>query len=631
MNLAAPHWDAIRLASDESRPYGFFLADMPTEEGGLKAHSDRINAETTVALTQRILDLPQYKALCRVLPSERVAFFFEKRIHANIFPAIRSLCATEWFIQHGQSQDRPEVLWHDHRNLGPALQQVWPSIRVPLLLGAARTLPTRLRRRAGSIRRGLYRLLSQHLDSRAVVPASDVGSSDQPKIAVHFVDGLDLARRSDLFWYPRSNIDPGRILVYFDALSLGRLSSVEPVLQTLRQLGMNWVHLDERAGRKAGQAQGRKTGRRKSLLDIWRRELVGLKPRSPLERWFENEATLLLGEVERWLSFYNDFNVKVHVEVDESGHAALAQSIALDLIDGVHIGTERSDSLGGPGRHPNHAYFPWNQRGAFYAQVARNPIDFVIISGFPHDEGWRNTASTEELRDQLAARGASFVVAFFDSNFWWGGGLSKIIMESFYKSFLQWVLEDPQAGIITKSKRPAVLEGLPAIRELMAKAEATGRWINLTNVTGRLPSDASRVADISVGIGISSAITEAVAAGARGVHCDLSPNRSHPFYQWGYEKVVFDDLDRMMEAFKRHKAGDARQADLGDWSNNMDQADPYHDGKAGERVGTYLRWLLEAFDEGKDRTNSLEQASERYAASWGDDKVIAFGAPVETT
>ena len=135
-----------------------------------------------------------------------------------------------------------------------------------------------------------------------------------------------------------------------------------------------------------------------------------------------------------------------------------------------------------------------------------------------------------------------------------------------------------------------ILGQLPEIGGLMEKAEMTGRWMNLTNVFGRSPSDASQVADMSVGIGISSAVTEAVAAGGRGIHLDLTRQRSFPFYQWGYEKVVFDDVESMMAALRRYKADPNREPELGDFSQRMDQIDPFCDGRAGERVGTYIRW-----------------------------------------
>ena len=66
----------------------------------------------------------------------------------------------------------------------------------------------------------------------------------------------------------------------------------------------------------------------------------------------------------------------------------------------------------------------------------------------------------------------------------------------------------------------------------------------------QLSSDAARIADISVGIKISSAVTEAVLAGCRGIHYYNSLPYWKDYYKWGYEKLVFDDLDGMIDAIK---------------------------------------------------------------------------------
>jgi hypothetical protein len=125
-----------------------------------------------------------------------------------------------------------------------------------------------------------------------------------------------------------------------------------------------------------------------------------------------------------------------------------------------------------------------------------------------------------------------------------------------------------------------------------------------------------------VGIGISTAIIEAAIAGCRGIHCDLTHFRSHEFYQWGYERLIFDDLDRLMVSVKGCKSGNSVYAELGDWSPFLDRLDPFRDGRAGERMGVYLRWCLEGFDEGLNRNEIIRRANEKYHNRWGEDKAV---------
>ena len=59
---------------------------------------------------------------------------------------------------------------------------------------------------------------------------------------------------------------------------------------------------------------------------------------------------------------------------------------------------------------------------------------------------------------------------------------------------------------------------------------------------------------------------------------------------------------------------------LGDWSSMLEDLDPFRDGRASERMGTYLHWLLESFKDGKDREMAMADAAQRYGELWGYDK-----------
>ena len=63
---------------------------------------------------------------------------------------------------------------------------------------------------------------------------------------------------------------------------------------------------------------------------------------------------------------------------------------------------------------------------------------------------------------------------------------------------------------------------------------------------------------------------------------------------------------------------------FGDWSPLLDEMDQFRDNRGSERVGTYLHWLIQGFDQGKHREQILEEAAERYCDIWGQDKIISI-------
>ena len=622
-----------RFFGNGAQPERVYIADMRTESGdSLIRSSETVGTRMALQLADLVAETPAYRVLTELLPQDKVALYFEKLLRDQTYPAIRSVYIADWYNRNQPSNSSCQVIWHGHPGLGSLLQSAWPSASISLQLGP----PPRGKRIGKQTLVRQYKR-ARRLGERVRRILSRSGNPQMPRlpgptIAVHYAQSFDSGRRSDLFWFEASRVEPQRVLILFDSHRAGYTARRVPeaTLRNIEGMGLNWVCLEHDVVARQNPPVWKPEASQDSLLSRFQQS--SSRPVGPVEQWLHQASEWLLGEVDYWVDCYRAFNVKVLMDVVGGSGRHIAQGIALDLLDGVRIGWQQAESHTPEGAElghfPNHVHFAWNERAESYVERNRNRIDSLVISGFPYDGALAIGSDGGDLRSDLAAKGASFIVAFFDNDFWWEGPYSRNMVSGFYEAFLRWVLEDPQIGVVAKSKKTNPISKLPDLAGLMDAAEATGRWINLPDPYGRMPSDASRAADMSVGIGMSSAVSEAAAAGRRGISCDLSAEREHPFYAWGYEKVVFDNLDRMMAAIKRYKEDPGSEPGLGDFSNMMDQVDPFHDGRAGERAGVYVRWLLEGFDEGKDRDAAIGHANERYAREWGSNKVISFKAPV---
>ena len=78
--------------------------------------------------------------------------------------------------------------------------------------------------------------------------------------------------------------------------------------------------------------------------------------------------------------------------------------------------------------------------------------------------------------------------------------------------------------------------------------------------------------------------------------------------------------DQRWEACDQHWPTPGGIPGFGDWSAMLDELDPFRDGRAAERVGTYIKWLIEGFQAGGDRETVMAGAAERFCALWGSDK-----------
>ena len=154
---------------------------------------------------------------------------------------------------------------------------------------------------------------------------------------------------------------------------------------------------------------------------------------------------------------------------------------------------------------------------------------------------------------------------------------------------------------------------------------ATGRCLVLAQEIG--PNTPCLASDLCVGLGHNTAAVISAIEGRRAIICDLALTPNHPWASWGMGRVLFHDLESLGAQIDAHKR-DPQNSLLGDFTPAIDSLDPFRDGRTGERIGTYIGWLLEAFDSGLDRDSAIQQANERYSAAWGADTVVRLGADV---
>jgi len=198
-----------------------------------------------------------------------------------------------------------------------------------------------------------------------------------------------------------------------------------------------------------------------------------------------------------------------------------------------------------------------------------------------------------------------------------------------YIYVLEKVLENPWLGVVFKPKTAKTLrQRLGNVNELLVEAEKTGRCIVFEDsgrhTTLTTPLLAGLVADVCIHGHLSSgtAALECALAGLPTLLIDREGCSTHKLHDLPRDIIVFENwpeaLDKTIEHFKTSNGIPS----FGDWSDHLDEFDPFRDGKAANRMGTYLHWLIQGFEDGLDREIIMADAAERYAHQWGNDKVI---------
>lgn len=622
------------------------MGDKRAENGAiLRWEVESLSADLAAKMTVKLKDFQAFKILTTGLEKNKVNLYFEKYFKERIYPYIAQVLIVKWHHRQNLSFPVTSITITDYPWLPLLMSVLPPDLSIPIYTNKTK-ITSKILRNVKKYLRGLGELtplfhqnvilhyMLMTLGQKTI--DSPDNRTEKPVIAVRYAEGIDIERRSDIFWYPLSKIDPAQILIYFDGTRSKTIS--DNVIKKIENMGIQWVSLMLRGMNQKKNKSWAFKGYRNSSISKDIKKLTKLCCDNLIERWLVEAGINLLKMVDYWQAFFHEYNIKIHYDPEESGLNNITKNIALDLLGGFSIGKERSYlsyPQGGVvlGFYPNHVFFVWNKKSSQYltTNYNQNQNDYVIISGFTNDNSFEKIKEKSIIiRQRLLESGAKFIVALFDNVHSMNDGLYQVIytphMVKFYKSFLEWVIDDREVGIVIKSKKPIVLESIPQIHPLLEQAEGTGRCFRIPNEFGSLPSSAAFAADITVTTGLSlpATLIESVLAGCRGIHYDITNIK--PFekelYEWGCERVVFNDVDRMIAACKRYKENPELEACLGDFSEHINELDPFRDGRAGQRVGTYIRWCLEGFDAGLDREAVLQQANTKYAEMWSADKVI---------
>ena len=337
-----------------------------------------------------------------------------------------------------------------------------------------------------------------------------------------------------------------------------------------------------------------------------------------------------------WYSFFRTYGVKVYLTWYKYDNKHMVMADALNEAGGISIiwqmsfngyrGTEcltNADIVFG--------FSGWSEN--IERQVG-SKNGYHIITGYPKDYAaplLRKKAM--DLRAKLKSRGAEKIVFAIDENSiddsrWHTG---HELQRDNYRYILEKVLETPWLGVVFKPKNfRTLMSRLGEVADLLTEAENTGRCY-IYKATGRHSTIAPPVlAGLSADVCIHGHLcagTAALECALEGIPTLLIDREGCPdskFYDLPVGKVVFKDWPEAIDALMEHFRVPGGIPGFGDWSEIIDEFDPFRDGKAANRIGTYLHWLIQGYERGLNSDIIMAEAARRYSKVWGRDKVISI-------
>jgi len=489
-------------------------------------------------------------------------------------------------------------------------------------------------RRRWQLRRRLWRGARQVVMKGGRRPR---GEAARPRVAVEYYGHLNLERPecySDLFFLQQAPLADGDLLMFFN---LTRDPLGQEPWNELRRRGIGAVALHPRATTVAEVPV---------FVPRLRRDRTngGLPLRLPACR--VPEATWLRARLATYRAIRDDWaellaacNVNVLLTWFKYSEAHCAIAEAMEHVGGVTAIYQRSyEGDSSPETTINaDIVFSFSRDTAELERHAHSVIPYHVTVGYPGDHRFpllRESAA--RLRQTLMAHGVQRIIAYADENSladsrWL---LDHRSQQENYGFLLEKLLAESWLGLVLKPKSPATLrQRLGPVADLLRRAEATGRCYVFEEgwLQGSFPpSAAGLAADVGIHghLFAGTAGMEMALAGVPTLLLDREGWSVSPLYRLGVGRVVFTDWTALWKACLDHWRRPEGVSGFGDWSPLRDELDPFHDGRAAERIGTYVRWLLDGFKAHRPRAMVMAEAAERYATRWGTDKVQSVNARV---
>ena len=346
-----------------------------------------------------------------------------------------------------------------------------------------------------------------------------------------------------------------------------------------------------------------------------------------------NLLSRFISDKNYWYSFFKSHNIKVFLTWYDNNADHMAIADALNETGGIaaywqtsfygfkNIECKTNLDVG----------FYYSKWSSELSQATGSLNKHYVITGFLNDyASFFLKDQALQIRNRLKLAGAKKIINVMDENSAeddrWHTGLE--LQRENYSHILEKVLDNPWLGVVFKPKAPKTLRyRLGQVNDLLKTAEGTGRCLVLDNPINQNikppPLLAGLAADVSIH-GHLSAGTAALECALQGLPTLLIDREGTPHSMLNVlprDLVVFKTWPETIDALLEHFKAPNGIPGFGDWSQHIEVFDPFRDGKAAYRMGTYMQWLIEGFDKGFDRDKVMIDAAEKYTHLWGSDKV----------
>ena len=421
---------------------------------------------------------------------------------------------------------------------------------------------------------------------------------------------------NDLFWLPSSQI-AGDTVYHLETSVLDKKSQ-----QNLSEYGVHRLRIGGKRTTLEG-ITGKYRGNDVPIVTPGFKYIIqGLFGLLKFPKYFLGSAEsswihlcLLKYEMEAsyWQSIYHQYNIRILWSMSDGGIPHLAKSQAVENLGGFYTGSHWSNfpTCQIYNKKYYDVYFVWANH--FLKNILTHysyPATFV--SGYVSDHYFeKHRERANKLRNKFPGK---FIITYNDNKIMKEGSLSANMLLNLHKMFIDILEKNDQVVLFLKPKGKSEFDG---IKSQLSKL---GDWIEQDRIVlffgegpsrKTVPALVGMASDLVVSLGISTTSVECHFAGTLAFHADLGGMVNNDFGNRGLGKIVFRDIDTLKKAIQNCiEEGTSQRYQEAVEINAM--LDPFQDGMAYRRVGSVLKRLQGALEQGESREQALQTIKQYY-------------------
>lgn len=445
------------------------------------------------------------------------------------------------------------------------------------------------------------------------------------KVGVSFKEGINLNKRSDLYWYDNKKFNQDDILVYFESnFYKHRYEGEKKLKEKLKKLELNSFDLSDFFYEE-----------KQEFFDNIATTLQKIQDNEE-EIYAKNLSLKLLEKIKFWYCFFKKFQIKIHLDSEELVIRKLEKHLALKALNACTVGRVRSyiskgvfDFMGSLSADIIFA----NQKDIAnrFIKDSYNISRHILITGDT------NKVFTEEnekeinlIRNKIDYNKKKFVILILDTNYSDNKSInhhqlvSQEYYDNFYNKLIQLANTNEDIFLIVKTKKEKILKKNLDIFKKLQDLQKNNSCHIVSDPFGKHPFLFASISHfiVSLNLYLPSALMECVTKGKKGIFCDYANLESVEKEIFRFKKnLIVQDLnylDKRILEFKK----DPQRSKIGDWSLIDGMKDLSNGNEGQEHASDFISSLLNEYKKNNSGHQTIYNVVKSFEKKIGKENII---------